>query len=264
MAEICFDKELPLAWLPDVVASARAAGRSVSVAAPVGALPPPSPSERWVEAGEVDHWVLELPRRSAVAVLVKRALDIILASCLLLALSPALALIALAVRLTSRGPALYRWHVLGQHGRPFCGYKYRSMRIDAHQAQEGLRHLNEMDGPVFKIKDDPRVTPLGRVLRKFSVDEIPQLWNVVKGDMSLVGPRPPSRAEYSQYKLWQLRKLSVVPGMTCLWQVNGRNTISNFDDWARLDIDYIESWSLWLDMRIIAKTALAVVSGTGH
>jgi lipopolysaccharide/colanic/teichoic acid biosynthesis glycosyltransferase len=122
---------------------------------------------------------------------------------------------------------------------------------------------NEMTGPVFKITNDPRVTPLGRVLRKYSLNELPQLWSVFKGDMSLVGPRPAWPHELQRYELWLKRKLSVMPGITCLWQVRGRNRISNFDDWVRMDLEYIENWSLWLDCKLIALTAWAVIAGTG-
>jgi lipopolysaccharide/colanic/teichoic acid biosynthesis glycosyltransferase len=120
-----------------------------------------------------------------------------------------------------------------------------------------------MTGPVFKIKDDPRVTPLGRILRKFSINELPQLWSVFKGDMSLVGPRPAFRHELERYKFWHKRKLSVRPGITCLWQIRGRNKISDFDDWVRMDLEYIDNWSLWLDFRILVRTIWVVIAGTG-
>jgi lipopolysaccharide/colanic/teichoic acid biosynthesis glycosyltransferase len=137
------------------------------------------------------------------------------------------------------------------------------MDADADARKTDLMHLNEMQGPVFKIKDDPRVTTLGRVLRKFSINELPQLWSVFKGDMSLVGPRPAYPHELERYELWQKRKLCVQPGITCLWQVRGRNKISNFDDWVRMDFEYIDNWSLWLDCRILLKTIFAVVGGSG-
>ena len=195
---------------------------------------------------------------------VKRLIDIAVSSALLLLLSPLFLLIALAIRITTpRLPVLFPWRVIGLNGRPFTGYKFTTMVADAEAQKDGLRALNEMQGPVFKIKDDPRVTPLGRMLRRFSLNELPQLWSVLKGDMSLVGPRPAFRDELERYELWQKRKLSVKPGMTCLWQVSGRNRINDFNDWVRLDLEYIERWSLWLDMRILARTAWAVVSGTG-
>jgi lipopolysaccharide/colanic/teichoic acid biosynthesis glycosyltransferase len=195
---------------------------------------------------------------------VKRLIDIAVSSALLLLLSPLFLLIAAAIKITTpRLPVLFPWRVIGLHGRPFTGYKFTTMVADAEAQKDGLRALNEMQGPVFKIKDDPRVTPLGRMLRRFSLNELPQLWSVLKGDMSLVGPRPAFRDELERYELWQKRKLSVRPGLTCLWQVSGRNSINDFNDWVRLDLEYIERWSLWLDMRILARTAWAVVSGTG-
>jgi lipopolysaccharide/colanic/teichoic acid biosynthesis glycosyltransferase len=126
-----------------------------------------------------------------------------------------------------------------------------------------LQHLNEMSGPVFKIKHDPRITPLGRFLRKFSLNELPQLWSVLKGDMSLVGPRPAYPHELARYELWHKRKLCVQPGITCLWQIRGRNQISNFDEWVRMDFEYIDNWSLWLDCVILFRTVRAVITGTG-
>jgi lipopolysaccharide/colanic/teichoic acid biosynthesis glycosyltransferase len=137
------------------------------------------------------------------------------------------------------------------------------MVADADEQKQRLLALNEMNGPVFKLKLDPRITPLGRILRKFSLNELPQLWSVVKGDMSLVGPRPAFRDELERYELWHKRKLCVKPGLTCLWQVSGRNQIANFDDWVRLDLEYIDRWSLGLDMRILARTVWTVVSGSG-
>ena len=137
------------------------------------------------------------------------------------------------------------------------------MVADADGKRVDLLWKNEMRGPVFKLKEDPRVTSLGRVLRKYSLNELPQLWSVLRGDLSLVGPRPAFRHELDRYELWHKRKLCVKPGITCLWQVSGRNQISNFDDWVRLDLEYIDQWSLWLDIRILARTAWAVLAGTG-
>lgn len=194
---------------------------------------------------------------------VKRAMDIFGASVCLVLFSPALIFIALAIKLTSRGPLLYRWPVVGLRGRPFNGYKFRTMVVGADQMKEQLSHQNAMTGPVFKLKDDPRVTRLGRVLRKFSLDELPQLWSVLKGDMSLVGPRPPLQTEYVQFTDWQKQKLLVKPGITCLWQVSGRNDIRDFDEWLRLDLAYIQNWSLWLDIKILLKTIPAVLRARG-
>jgi lipopolysaccharide/colanic/teichoic acid biosynthesis glycosyltransferase len=145
----------------------------------------------------------------------------------------------------------------------FTGYKFTTMAPDADDTKAQLLQHNEMKGPVFKMKNDPRVTPLGRFLRKYSLNELPQLWSVLKGDMSLVGPRPAFRHELERYEFWHKRKLSIQPGITCLWQVNGRNKISSFDEWVKLDLEYIDNWSLWLDFKILLRTAKAVVSGTG-
>ena len=194
---------------------------------------------------------------------IKRSLDVAVAGTALVLLSPLLILIMIVVRLTSPGPMFYRWRVVGKNGVPFCGYKFRSMYRDADQRKAQLLAENEMSGPVFKMTNDPRVTPLGRFLRKFSLDELPQLWSVVKGDMSLVGPRPPLETEYAQFTPFQKLKLSVKPGITCLWQVEGRNEVKDFDEWVKLDLEYIRSWSLWLDFKILMKTLTAVVVGTG-
>jgi lipopolysaccharide/colanic/teichoic acid biosynthesis glycosyltransferase len=181
----------------------------------------------------------------------------------LVALIPLLLLLAVAVRMSSPGPILYHWRVRGRHGRPFTGYKFRTMVQDADKLKADLMAWNDMSGPVFKMVMDPRVTSAGRWLRKYSLDELPQLWSVIKGDMSLVGPRPSFPSEYEKFELWQMRKLTVVPGMTCLWQSGGRNAISDFDEWVRLDLEYIDNWSLLLDFRILARTLPAVVRGTG-
>jgi len=190
-------------------------------------------------------------------------MDLVLAIALLLVLSPFFLLIALAVRLTSSGPILYRWPVVGRGGRYFVGYKFRTMIEDADRRKGELLVNNEMRGPVFKMENDPRVTRVGRFLRRFSLDELPQLWSVLKGEMSLVGPRPPLQEEYEQFSEWQKQKLAVKPGITCLWQVSGRNRIRDFDEWVRLDLKYIQEWSLWLDIKIMFKTAIAVISARG-
>jgi exopolysaccharide biosynthesis polyprenyl glycosylphosphotransferase len=198
------------------------------------------------------------------ALFLKRLVDASAAAVLLVLLSPVFLLIALAIKLTTpKQDVFYRWRVIGYQGRPFTGYKFTTMVDDADQRREELGHLNEMTGPVFKIKNDPRVTPLGRLLRKFSLNELPQLWSVLIGDMSLVGPRPAGSWEIGNYEDWHKRKLSFRPGITCLWQVRGRNKISNFDDWVRMDLEYIDNWSLWLDTRILIRTAWAVVAGSG-
>jgi exopolysaccharide biosynthesis polyprenyl glycosylphosphotransferase len=198
------------------------------------------------------------------ALFIKRAIDIVVSATLLVLLMPLFILIAIAIKLTTPAlPVLYPWRVIGYNGRPFTGYKFATMGADADARKADLMHLNEMTGPVFKIKDDPRVTPLGRFLRKYSLNELPQLWSVLRGDMSLVGPRPAGPHELARYELWHKRKLCIQPGITCLWQVRGRNSISNFDDWVRMDLEYIDTWSLWLDVKILARTVWTVVAGTG-
>ena len=198
------------------------------------------------------------------ALFVKRVIDIIVSAALLVLAAPLFALVAIAIKLTTPGlPVFYPWRVIGLSGRPFTGYKFTTMVADADEQKRHLLSRNEMQGPVFKLKDDPRVTPLGRFLRKYSLNELPQLWSVLKGDMSLVGPRPAFRHELARYELWHKRKLCFKPGVTCLWQVSGRNRISDFDEWVRLDLEYIDRWSLWLDVRILARTVWAVVSGSG-
>ncbi len=195
---------------------------------------------------------------------IKRLLDLIISAVSLVLLSPLLLVTAVLVKLTSpHGPVFYPWKVLGRNGRPFVGYKFRTMVPNADELKQQLLQQNEMQGPVFKMQNDPRVTPLGRFLRRYSLDELPQLYSVLKGDMSLVGPRPPAKAEADQFQFWQRRKLSVTPGITCLWQVNGRSNIKSFDEWARLDLEYISNASLRLDLEILAKTIPVVILGRG-
>ena len=208
--------------------------------------------------------VLRPPHLDTEALFFKRLFDVIISGLLLILLSPVFLLVAIAIKLTTpRLPVLYPWRVVGQNGVEFTGYKFTTMLPNAEARLPELLHRNEMSGPVFKIKDDPRVTPLGRFLRKYSLNELPQLWSVLKGDMSLVGPRPAFRHELDRYELWHKRKLTVRPGITCHWQVRGRNKVSNFDDWVRMDLEYIDNWSLWLDFKILIRTAWAVVAGTG-
>jgi len=173
-------------------------------------------------------------------------------------------LIALAIKLTSRGPVFFKQQRSGQNGRPFMLYKFRTMVTNAEQYQHELEAMNEMRGPVFKLTKDPRITPIGKFLRKYSLDELPQLWNVLRGDMSLVGPRPLPVDEVRRFSdLAHRRRLSVKPGLTCLWQIGGRNHIIDFKDWVRLDLEYIDNWSLWLDIKILLLTIPAVFRGTG-
>jgi lipopolysaccharide/colanic/teichoic acid biosynthesis glycosyltransferase len=198
-----------------------------------------------------------------VLVLCKRIIDFLFSLLLLVMLAPLFLILAVAVKLSSPGPIFYRWQVVGQGERPFTGYKFRSMYSNADELKQQLESLNEMSGPVFKITNDPRVTKVGRFLRRYSLDELPQIYSVLKGDMSLVGPRPPLVTEYVQFTEYQKQKLTVRPGITCLWQVNGRNDVRDFDEWVRLDLEYICAWSLRLDFRILIRTAREVFAGSG-
>ncbi len=192
----------------------------------------------------------------------KRIFDFVLSLIGLVLGFPLACLIALAITLDSPGPVLFKQVRVGQGGKPFVFYKFRSMFIGAEGIKREFLHLNEMDGPVFKLFDDPRITRVGRFLRKSSLDELPQLFNVLRGEMSLVGPRPPVPEEVRLYEPWQMRRLAVKPGLTCLWQVSGRSIIG-FDEWMRLDIQYIRNRSLLLDLEILLRTVPAVLSGTG-
>lgn len=200
--------------------------------------------------------------KSKVSLLAKGLLDRCGAVVAVTLAAPLLLITALLIRLDSPGPILFTQVRSGLNGKRFTLYKFRTMVTDAEKKKSDLLTQNEMSGPVFKIKEDPRVTRIGKVLRKYSIDELPQLFNVVMGDMSLVGPRPPLPAEVVKFEAWQRRKLSVKPGLTCLWQVNGRNAI-DFDDWMRLDLQYIDNWSLLLDAKILVKTVPTVLSGSG-
>ena len=191
----------------------------------------------------------------------KRLIDVTASAVALLVLSPLFMVISIVIKATSKGPVFFKQQRVGYNGRFFNCLKFRTMVENAEALRKDLLRLNEMDGPVFKIKNDPRVTRIGKVLRKTSIDELPQLINVLKGEMSLVGPRPPVPGEVSQYDLQDRRRLSMKPGITCLWQVNGRNAIP-FEKWMELDKEYIDHWSLWLDFRIIAKTLPALFKGS--
>jgi len=198
------------------------------------------------------HWAMAL----------KGILDRALAAPALIMLAPLFAVAALAIKLSSPGPVFYRQTRIGLNGRPFTLWKFRTMATDADRHKHELASFNEMSGPVFKMSADPRVTRLGRLLRRTSVDELPQLFNVLRGEMSLVGPRPPLPDEVVQYDGWERRRLSVKPGLTCLWQINGRNRI-DFQEWMKLDLEYIDTWSLQKDAEILVKTIPAVLRGTG-
>lgn len=192
----------------------------------------------------------------------KRILDVTAAAVLLILCLPVLVIAAVAIKLDSRGPVLFRSTRCGQGGKPFTFYKLRSMGNGAHSMKPSLLHLNEVDGPVFKLANDPRITRVGRILRRTSVDELPQLWNILLGEMSLVGPRPPIPEEVDQYTPRQMERLMVKPGLTCLWQVMGRSDLS-FDEWIRLDRKYIKERSFRTDLKILARTIPAVVSCKG-
>ena len=197
------------------------------------------------------------------SLLAKNVLDIVASFLLLIILSPLFLLIGLFIKLTSKGPVFFVQTRLGLNGRRFRFYKFRSMIVDAETKLKPLLKDNDMNGPVFKMKNDPRITKIGFLLRKSSLDELPQLYNVLKGEMSLVGPRPPLPEEVKKYGRWQRRRLSVKPGITGLWQVSGRGEIKDFNEWLRLDLEYIDNWSLWLDFKILLKTFWVVLTAKG-
>jgi len=198
-----------------------------------------------------------------VSLLLKRTMDVAVSLVALLIAVPFFILpAAILIKLTSPGPIVFRQKRVGRNGRLFTLYKLRTMREDAEQLKDSLMAKNEVDGPVFKIKKDPRITGVGRVLRKLSIDELPQLWNVLRGDMSLVGPRPPIPAEVEKYERWQRRRLSMRPGITCIWQVSGRSGVA-FNRWMEMDLEYIDNWSLGLDLKILLKTIPSVFMARG-
>jgi lipopolysaccharide/colanic/teichoic acid biosynthesis glycosyltransferase len=199
----------------------------------------------------------------ACQLVLKRLIDIIGAAVGLVALAPIFGVIALLVVLDSGWPIFFRWNVVGRRGRYFTGYKFRTMVQNAEVLQVQFANQNEMTGPVFKMRHDPRVTRVGRILRKYSLDELPQLWSVFKGDMSLVGPRPLRWHEFEVLTLGERARFAVTPGITCLWQISGRSEIQSFEEWVRLDLEYIRTWSLWLDLRILIATFAVVVRGRG-
>jgi len=214
---------------------------------------PPSRS-----GGTQDLWALLSPPIPAW----KRAFDLVLSGILLLVLAPLFLVVAVLIRLESPGPVFFRQKRVGRGGRLFTFYKFRSMHADAETRRAELAGRNEQDGPVFKIRDDPRITRIGRWIRRASIDELPQLWNVFRGDFSLVGPRPPTPDEVCRYELWQWRRLSVPGGLTCLWQVSGRSEIG-FEDWMRLDMRYVARHGWLEDLVLLVRTLPAVLSGRG-
>jgi exopolysaccharide biosynthesis polyprenyl glycosylphosphotransferase len=206
-----------------------------------------------IRSGPSDGWQL----------IVKRLLDIFASSVLLVVLAPILALVACLIKLDSPGPVLFRQERVGLNKRRFSLFKFRTMVEGAEHQQPLLEGLNQANGPVFKIRDDPRITRVGQFLRRYSIDELPQLFNVLRGDMSLVGPRPLPVRDIKRIEThWHKRRLSMKPGVTCLWQVNGRSDVS-FDHWVRMDLEYIDNWSLALDMKILMMTIPAVLKGSG-
>ena len=194
----------------------------------------------------------------------KQAIDLLGGLVLLIVLLPFMILAAIAIKVTSPGPVLFRQQRAGLNGKPFIMYKFRSMVTNAEQLKQELTLLNEMSGPVFKVTHDPRVTPVGKILRKFSIDEFPQIFNVLRCEMSLVGPRPLPVDEVERFDdVAHRRRLSVKPGLTCLWQISGRNDLTDFNEWVRLDLQYIDNWSLWLDFKILWRTMPVVLLGKG-
>ncbi len=189
----------------------------------------------------------------------KRVMDVLIAGTAFLILLPFMILLSLLVKLSSPGPIFFRWNVVGKAGQPFVGYKFRTMFDGADRIREQLREKNEMTGVFFKMRNDPRVTPIGRILRRFSLDELPQLWSVLKGDMSLVGPRPTQVFEYEQLTDWQRQRVQVKPGSVSLWIVSGKTT--DFNHMIRLDLEYINRWTNWLDLKILLKAVPYVVFG---
>ena len=230
---------------------------------------PVAPVERILSLGQLEtidglgvYSLANGPDR-AVSLLAKRVVDIAGSALLLAVLSPVFAILAIVIKLDSPGPVLFRQPRVGLHGRLFNVVKFRSMCADAEDQLDELREHNEINGHAFKLEKDPRVTGVGRFLRKSSIDELPQLWNVLRSEMSLVGPRPPLTTEVAQYDVWHRRRLSMKPGMTGLWQIGARRC-PEFDQWVETDLEYIDQWSLWLDLKIMLRTVPAVLSGTGR
>jgi len=199
-------------------------------------------------------------RQTDIQHILKRCFDFVVSLVLLLVLSPVMTIISVLIKLDSTGPVIFSQKRVGLNGRKFTFYKFRTMILGAETIKSHLQDVNEMDGPVFKIRNDPRITRVGRFLRRTSLDELPQLFNVLRGEMSIVGPRPPLPEEVEKYEVWQRRRLSMKQGLTCLWQVNGRNTL-DFETWMKLDLCYIDNWSWWLDLKILLRTIPAMFRG---
>jgi exopolysaccharide biosynthesis polyprenyl glycosylphosphotransferase len=253
--EIIRDEHPDLVIVPDREPRHRGAGDDVVIdlrtGDPVLELRPEpvAPADRLVRANVVQRTL-------------KRSTDVVLASLAVALLAPVFIAVALTIKLSSSGPVFFRQPRIGRDGRAFTFLKFRSMYADADQRKAELQDLNEADGPIFKIKNDPRITPIGRFLRRTSLDELPQLFHVIAGHMSLVGPRPHLPEEVAAYGPLDYRRLTVQPGITCIWQVSGRSDL-DFDTWVALDLEYIDTWSLWLDVKLMLKTVPAVLSGKG-
>ncbi len=222
-----------------------------------GFYPIEGSTSQWADNAE-----FSAARPGIVASRAKRLFDLTGVLFLFLLFWPLILIAILVIRLDSNGSAIYRQRRLGLRGRPFTMYKFRTMYDGAERLTPWLRSFDETDGPTFKMTDDPRITSVGRWLRRFSIDELPQLFNVLRGEMSLVGPRPPLPSEAARYEAWQRRRLMVKPGLTCIWQVSGRSEIP-FERWMRMDLAYIDNWSLWLDIRLCLRTVGAVLGGRG-
>ena len=246
--------------LQDAVAACERVGAGFAVPAHPFRLSRSLPRVKGLGADGYIHYGAGFVR--PVAERVKRTMDIVGASIGLTFLAPLFVVVALLVKLSSRGPVFFGQLRVGQHGRMFRMLKFRSMVMDAEKHQKELLDANEQEGPVFKIRRDPRITRIGAFIRRYSIDELPQLINILKGDMAIVGPRPPILREVQQYETWQRRRLSVRPGLTCFWQVSGRNEIG-FDEWMDLDLKYVDQWTLATDIRLILKTIPAVFAGSG-
>jgi len=260
--------EVIVAWtrsmfgeLDEVVSCCSQAGVPLTILSDLfnGDLPPPRVSS----FGSYPTLSFAPVHHSRPKLFVKRGIDVLGSGIGLILAAPVWVVIAAAIRLTSPGPVLFRQARSGLYGRPFDLLKFRTMYLDAEARKQELAELNEMSGPVFKIRNDPRVTPVGRILRRWSLDELPQLFNVLRGEMSLVGPRPPTVGEVQEYSVAQRRRLSMRPGLTCFWQVSGRNRITSFEEWVKLDVQYIDGWSISGDLRLLIRTIPAVLHGDG-
>lgn len=222
-----------------------------------------NPVESVEEYGNVSMITLKATKRSFGDMVLKRCMDIVGGLIGLIISLPIIGITAIPLKLESQGPLLFKQKRVGLNGRVFYIYKLRSMYMDAEERKKDLMAKNEMNGLMFKITDDPRITKVGKFIRKTSIDELPQFFNVLKGDMSLVGTRPPTLDEYNRYESHHKRRLSMKPGITGMWQVSGRSNIEDFEDVVKLDVTYIDHWSIWLDLKILAKTVLVVFGHVG-